>query len=287
MERVNPASGEALEPIDEDDAAAVEAALADASDAFEDWRDVPTSRRQSLLGDAASVLRENADDYAATMTEEMGKPLAAARSEVEKCAWACDYYAERAGEHLQDERVGVEPNAEAFVTYEPLGPILAVMPWNFPFWQVFRFAAPHLTAGNVGLLKHASNVPACAQAIEDVFREAGYPDGVFQTLLVGSDAVDDLIRDERVRAVTLTGSERAGRAARRRRARPSRSPSSNSAGAIRSSSSTTPTWRRPPRPVRGPGRSTPGSRASRRSASSSTSPSTGRSSTRSSRRWSR
>jgi len=212
MERVNPATEEALDPIEGDGDADVEAALADASDAFESWRDVPMRERQSLLADAADVLRANEEEYAELMAREMGKPIAGARSEVEKCAWVCDYYAERAGEHLQDERVGAESDAEAEIVYEPLGPILAVMPWNYPFWQVFRFAAPHLTAGNVGLLKHASNVPGCARAIEDVFREAGYPEGVFQSLLVDSDAVADVVEDDRVRAVTLTGSERAGRA---------------------------------------------------------------------------
>ncbi|MBP2251755.1 succinate-semialdehyde dehydrogenase/glutarate-semialdehyde dehydrogenase [Halarchaeum solikamskense] len=212
MERVNPATGEALDPIEADDETAVEEALSTAEETFASWRDAPLSEREELLANAADVLRENRDEYAELMTTEMGKPLAAARSEVEKCAWVCDYYAEHASEHLQDERIGAEPGVDSFVAYEPLGPILAVMPWNFPFWQVFRFAAPHLTSGNVGLLKHASNVPGCAAAIEDVFREAGYPDGVFQTLLVGSDAVDDVIEDERVKAVTLTGSEHAGRA---------------------------------------------------------------------------
>jgi len=211
MERINPATGESLDPIEADDDAAVEDALADAESAFVEWRGVPITERQALVEDAASVLRENEEEYAALMTEEMGKPLDSARAEVEKCAWVCEYYAERAAEHLQDERVGSEAKAETFVSYEPLGPVLAVMPWNFPFWQVFRFAAPHLTAGNVGLLKHASNVPGCARAIEEVFREAGYPEGVFQSLLVGSDAVAEVIADERVKAVTLTGSERAGR----------------------------------------------------------------------------
>ncbi|GGN22506.1 NAD-dependent succinate-semialdehyde dehydrogenase [Halarchaeum nitratireducens] len=212
MERVNPATGEALDPIEADDETAVEEALSTAEETFASWRDAPLSEREELLANAADVLRENRDEYAELMTTEMGKPLAAARSEVEKCAWVCDYYAEHASEHLQDERIGAEPGVDSFVAYEPLGPILAVMPWNFPFWQVFRFAAPHLTSGNVGLLKHASNVPGCAAAIENVFREAGYPDGVFQALLVGSDAVDDVIEDERVKAVTLTGSEHAGRA---------------------------------------------------------------------------
>ncbi|GAA0302758.1 NAD-dependent succinate-semialdehyde dehydrogenase [Halarchaeum salinum] len=212
MERVNPATGEALESMESDGETGIEDALATSEEAFESWRDVPLGEREELLANAADVLRENSEEYAEVMTEEMGKPIAAARSEVEKCAWVCEYYAEHASEHLQDERIGTEPGVDSFVSYEPLGPILAVMPWNFPFWQVFRFAAPHLTSGNVGLLKHASNVPGCAEAIEEVFHEAGYPDGVFQTLLVGSDAVDDIIEDDRLKAVTLTGSEPAGRA---------------------------------------------------------------------------
>ncbi|MFC6733501.1 NAD-dependent succinate-semialdehyde dehydrogenase [Haladaptatus sp. DYSN1] len=211
MQRVNPATGEALEPISEDTDDVVDEALDNAQEAFDDWRDVPILERQQLLANAAEVLRENKQEYAEMMTREMGKPITAAISEVEKCAWVCDYYAEHAGEHLQDEVIGSEPHARSKVSYEPLGAVLAVMPWNFPFWQVFRFAAPHLTSGNVGLLKHASNVPECAQAIENVFRKAGYPEGVFQTLLVGSDQVADIIADERITAVTLTGSEAAGR----------------------------------------------------------------------------
>jgi succinate-semialdehyde dehydrogenase/glutarate-semialdehyde dehydrogenase len=144
------------------------------------------------------------------MTREMGKPIGAAEAEAEKCAWALDHYAEKAPEYLQDE--GVDPPAEARVVHEPLGPVLAVMPWNFPYWQVIRFAAPSLAAGNVGLLKHASNVPGCAQAIEDLFLEAGFPEGAFQALLVGSSRVDGVIADGRVKAVTLTGSTPAGRA---------------------------------------------------------------------------
>lgn len=212
MERTNPATGESLEPIEGDTEQDVDDALDRSTEVFEEWKETPIQKRQTLLADAGAVLRENEREYAELMTEEMGKPVESAVSEVEKCAWVCDYYAENAAEHLQDEHLGGEEYAKTYVSYEPMGAILAVMPWNFPFWQVFRFAAPHLTAGNVGLLKHASNVPGCAKAIQDVFEQAGYPEGVFQSLLVGSDKMDDVLTDDRIAAVTLTGSERAGRA---------------------------------------------------------------------------
>jgi len=158
---------------------------------------------------AAQILEEKKKQFGATMTAEMGKPIKAAIAEAEKCAWVCRFYAENAERFLADEIV--QTNAtRSYVRYQPIGPVLAVMPWNFPFWQVFRFAAPALMAGNVGLLKHASNVPACALAIEDIFSEAGFPKGAFQTLLIGSARVERVIEDERVRAVTLTGSEPAG-----------------------------------------------------------------------------
>ena len=212
MERTNPATGETLEPVADDTDEDVEAALDAASDAFAEWREVSMGERQRLIGRAADVLRENKQEYAELMTREMGKPIDGAVAEVEKCAWACEYYEERADEHLQDEVVGSDPETKTYVSHEPLGPVLAVMPWNYPFWQVFRFIAPHITAGNVGLLKHASNVPGVAQAIEDVMLEAGYPEGVFQSLIIHSDPIEGIIRDERVKAVTLTGSEGAGRA---------------------------------------------------------------------------
>ena len=212
MDATNPATGERIATYEPDSATEIEEALTRADAAFDDWRDRPIREREELLADAAEVLRENKRDYAELMTEEMGKPISQAVSEVEKCAWVCDHYAEHASAYLQPDGHPGPPGVDVETVYEPLGPVLAVMPWNFPFWQVFRFAAPYLTAGNVGLLKHASNVPGCAEAIEDVFREAGYPEGVFQTLLVGSDAVDDVLADDRVRAATLTGSGPAGRA---------------------------------------------------------------------------
>ncbi|WP_246999561.1 NAD-dependent succinate-semialdehyde dehydrogenase [Halosolutus gelatinilyticus] len=212
IESINPATGEVVDTFDEESESEREEQLKRASEAFEDWSRVPIEKRQRLLAAAGEVLRENSDEYATLMTEEMGKPIDQARSEVEKCAWVCDYYAEHAAEFLADEVVAGEPNATTKVVYQPLGPILAIMPWNFPFWQVFRFAAPNLTAGNVGLLKHASNVPGCARAIEDVFREAGYPEGVFTSLLISSSEIDQVIEDDRIRGVTLTGSDGAGRA---------------------------------------------------------------------------
>jgi succinate-semialdehyde dehydrogenase/glutarate-semialdehyde dehydrogenase len=212
MERTNPATGDALEPVEDDDEEDVEAALSRASETFEEWSEQPIGERQQLLASAADVLRENKAEYAELMTREMGKPISGATAEVEKCAWVCEYYAERADEFLAEEVIGSDPETETFVSYEPLGLVLAVMPWNYPFWQVFRFIAPHLTAGNVGLLKHASNVPGCAQAIEEILLEAGYPEGVFQSLIIHSDPIEDMLRDDRLKAVTLTGSEAAGRA---------------------------------------------------------------------------
>jgi succinate-semialdehyde dehydrogenase/glutarate-semialdehyde dehydrogenase len=158
---------------------------------------------------AAEILDGEKEIFGRLMTAEMGKPLRAAVEEAAKCAWVCRYYSEHAERFLADEPVPTE-NTHSFIRYQPLGPVLAVMPWNFPFWQVFRFAAPALMAGNVGLLKHASNVPQCALAIEQIFRRAGFAEGVFQTLLIGSDAVARLIDDARIAAVTLTGSETAG-----------------------------------------------------------------------------
>lgn len=166
--------------------------------------------RRRWLMRAAELLEEGAEDFARLMTLEMGKPIRAARAEIHKCAWVCRHYAEAAERMLADEVVNIGPSARAFVRKDPLGVILAVMPWNFPFWQVFRFAAPALVAGNVALLKHASNVPQCALAIEDIFQRAGFPEGSFQTLLIDVERVAALIADDRIAAITLTGSDRAG-----------------------------------------------------------------------------
>ncbi|HEY8411139.1 MAG TPA: NAD-dependent succinate-semialdehyde dehydrogenase, partial [Pyrinomonadaceae bacterium] len=176
---------------------------------FETHRRTSFADRARAMTRAAEILEAEKQQFGKLMTLEMGKPLQAAVSEAEKCAWVCRYYAENAERHLADQIVATNAKA-SYVKFQPLGPVLAVMPWNFPFWQVFRFAAPALMAGNVGLLKHASNVPQCALAIEEIFRRAGFPEGAFQTLLIGSDQVESILKDRRVVAATLTGSEPAG-----------------------------------------------------------------------------
>jgi succinate-semialdehyde dehydrogenase / glutarate-semialdehyde dehydrogenase len=214
MHSRNPATGETLRAFDELTATQLEQKLALAVHAFEEHRRSTMEERARLMRRAGDILEEDSPEFGRLMTMEMGKPVAAAIAEAEKCAWVCRYYADHAATFLADEHVDTG-RASSFIRYQPLGPVLAVMPWNFPFWQVFRFIAPGLMAGNVGLLKHASNVPQCALAIEDIVRRAGFRDGVFQTLLIGSRDVDRIIRDPRVRAVTLTGSEAAGAAVAR------------------------------------------------------------------------
>ncbi|NOX17869.1 MAG: NAD-dependent succinate-semialdehyde dehydrogenase, partial [Chlorobi bacterium] len=176
---------------------------------FLEWRRTTFAERSKLMFNAAKVLRDNVKKYGEIMTLEMGKPIKQSYAEVEKCAWVCEYYAENAEKILQKEFIETDAS-ESFVRFDPIGVVLAVMPWNFPFWQVFRFAAPALTAGNVGLLKHASNVPMSALAIEEVFREAGFPENAFRTLLIGSKPVSKVIEHPLVKAATLTGSEAAG-----------------------------------------------------------------------------
>jgi succinate-semialdehyde dehydrogenase/glutarate-semialdehyde dehydrogenase len=207
---INPTTGETLKTFDSLSAQQIEDKLQRAADTFRTYRRTPFPERTRMMLSAAELLETRKHDLAKVMTLEMGKPIKAAVSEAEKCAWVCRYYAESAPQHLADEVV--ETNArQSYVRFQPLGPVLAVMPWNFPFWQVFRFAAPALMAGNVGLLKHASNVPQCALAIDEIFSDAGFPAGAFQTLLIGSDAVEGILNDPRVVAATLTGSEPAGR----------------------------------------------------------------------------
>ncbi|MEP6742750.1 MAG: NAD-dependent succinate-semialdehyde dehydrogenase, partial [bacterium] len=207
---INPATGETLKTFESLSKAQINEKLQLASDTFRVYGETSFAERAAMMTRAAEILETEKHGFARTMSSEMGKPINGAVGEAEKCAWVCRYYAENAERHLADELVETDAT-KSYVKFQPLGPVLAVMPWNFPFWQVFRFAAPALMAGNVGLLKHASNVPQCALAIEDIFRRAGFPEGAFQTLLVGSDAVENILRDIRVAAATLTGSEPAGR----------------------------------------------------------------------------
>jgi succinate-semialdehyde dehydrogenase/glutarate-semialdehyde dehydrogenase len=208
----NPATGETLKTFEAYGAAEIERRIALASEAFGRYRSTSFSERSRLVSKIADLLEEDTEDVARTMTIEMGKPIAQSRAEVNKCAGGFRWFAEHGENLLVDEDVPRADARRAFVAYQPLGPVLAVMPWNFPLWQVVRFAAPAFMLGNVGLLKHASNVPQTALYLEDVCLRAGLPEGVFQTLLAGSDAVERILRDPRVKAATLTGSEGAGRA---------------------------------------------------------------------------
>ena len=206
---INPATGETLKTFSALSPQQIEEKLQLAAETFRTYRRTSFAHRSRMMQRAAEIIENEKLAFGKIMTSEMGKPIKAAVSEAEKCAWVCRYYAESAQHHLANQIV--ETNArKSYVRFQPLGPVLAVMPWNFPFWQVFRFAAPALMAGNVGLLKHASNVPQCGLAIEEIFTRAGFPEGAFQTLLIGSGAVEAVINDPRVVAATLTGSEPAG-----------------------------------------------------------------------------
>ena len=206
---INPATGEIIKTFEAENAASIAQKLELAQQTFEQYRRIPMAQRAEWLNKAAEFLERDKVSFGQIMTTEMGKTLKSAIAEAEKCAWVCRYYAEHAAEFLADVSISTDAS-QSFVRYQPLGIILAVMPWNFPFWQVFRFAAPALMAGNVGVLKHASNVPQCALAIADIFTKAGFPEGAFQTLLIGADQVATIINDPRVKAATLTGSEPAG-----------------------------------------------------------------------------
>ena len=210
IQSVNPATGQLLAAFEALDSPAIENRLALAWTAFALWKRTSFSERAHLILRAADILEAEAEQLGALMTAEMGKPLRAAADEVLKSARGCRYYAQHAERFLQEEELPTEAR-RSFIRYEPVGPVLAIMPWNFPFWQVFRFAAPAIMAGNVALLKHAPNVPRCAMAIEKVFTRAGFPRGIFQNLLIGTDQVPAVLADPRVRALTLTGSDRAGR----------------------------------------------------------------------------
>lgn len=205
----NPATGETLRVFSPHDAAEIEGKLHRAMAAFHELRAATFADRAAKMTRVAGLLESRKLAYGRLAVLEMGKPLKAAMEEVAKCATVCRYYAENAEKHLADEEIASSAGL-SYVRYQPLGPVLAVMPWNFPYWQVFRFAAPALMAGNVGLLKHSSNVPQCALAIQEVFLDSGFPEGAFQTLLIGSDAVEALLDDPRIKAATLTGSEPAG-----------------------------------------------------------------------------
>ena len=210
LETINPTTGERLKTFDQWNDQQVESAVAEAAAANTAWQATTFAERARLLRHAAAELRKNNARYASIITLEMGKIAKEARSEIEKCASGCDFYAEHAVAFLQDEKIPSDASS-SFVTYLPLGTVLAIMPWNFPFWQVFRFAAPSLMAGNTVLLKHASNVPQCALAIEEIFRQAGFPQGVFRTLMISATQAEKIIADRRIHAVTLTGSDIAGR----------------------------------------------------------------------------
>ncbi|MEP9380176.1 NAD-dependent succinate-semialdehyde dehydrogenase [Aquabacter sp. CN5-332] len=212
---INPATGRDGKRYEATSEAEIRTAIEKADAASRAWRKHDFAERARLMKQAAKVLRDNAEAYGRMMTEEMGKPIKQGIAEAQKCAIACDYFADNAPRFLAPEPIEAGAN-KAFVTFQPIGVVLAVMPWNFPFWQVFRFAAPALMAGNAGILKHASNVPGCALAIEDVFRQAGFPEHLFKTLLVSSREVDAIIENPLVRAVTLTGSGPAGRAVARK-----------------------------------------------------------------------
>ncbi len=209
LNSINPATEEILQSFEQHSGAQIEEALSRSVRVFPAWRRASFPERARVLREAAARLRAAKDRLGAVITSEMGKPIAEAEAEVEKCAWNCDYYAENAGLLLRRE-TRESGASESYVQYEPLGTILAIMPWIFPFWQVFRFAAPALMAGNTAILKHASNVPRCALAIEEIFAAAGCPDGAFRTLLVPGGAAAVLVEDPRIAAVTLTGSEAAG-----------------------------------------------------------------------------
>jgi len=208
---INPATGETVADYSTMSPADTFAAVAEAHEAWQRWRTTTFGDRARLFRSMAEHLRQRKDELARLMAVEMGKPLAQGRAEVDKCAWVSEYYADHAETHLAHDVIPTDAT-RSYVAFEPLGVVLAVMPWNFPLWQVYRFAAPALMAGNVGVLKHASNVPGCALVIEELFQQAGFPHGVFRTLLVGSDQVRAIIEHPLVRAVTLTGSTPAGKA---------------------------------------------------------------------------
>ncbi|GAB3199783.1 succinate-semialdehyde dehydrogenase/glutarate-semialdehyde dehydrogenase [Pontibacter aydingkolensis] len=209
IQSINPATGEVIKTFQADSPEEVTAKVEAAEKAFQQWKEVSFDERAKYMHKQADILEQEAEKYGRIITLEMGKPLKDAIAEVKKCAKACRYYADHAAEFMEDELIETEAS-KSMIAYEPLGVVLAIMPWNFPFWQAYRFLAPALMAGNVGLLKHASNVPQCALAVEEIVRRSGFPENVFQTLLIGSKEVEAVIESPIVKAVTLTGSEGAG-----------------------------------------------------------------------------
>ncbi|WBL23928.1 NAD-dependent succinate-semialdehyde dehydrogenase [Zunongwangia sp. HRR-M8] len=207
----NPYTGEVVEEFKEYTKEEVNAAIERADNRFKTWRKVSYEEKRDLMLNAAKELRENQKAYAEDITTEMGKPISQAMAEIEKCAWVCEYYAENAKNHLANETIETDAQ-KSYVSYEPIGVVLAIMPWNYPFWQAFRFAAPALMAGNIGLLKHASNVMRSANNIQTVFEKAGFPKDCFQNLVISSSKIEEILKDDRVKAVTLTGSKPAGSA---------------------------------------------------------------------------
>lgn len=206
----NPYTGEKLKEYTKDTDSTIAEKLKITQSVQKDWANLPITERCNLLNRVSELLLERKEEYANLITSEMGKPISQSIAEIEKCAWACDFYGYNAEDLLADEIIETDAG-ESFISYDPLGCILAVMPWNYPFWQVLRFAAPTLTAGNTGILKHAQNVPGCAKALEQLFLDAGYPKGCFQSILAGHEEIENLIAHKTIKAVTLTGSEKAGR----------------------------------------------------------------------------
>ncbi|MEJ2658753.1 MAG: NAD-dependent succinate-semialdehyde dehydrogenase [Desulfobacterales bacterium] len=205
----NPANGETIKIYEETPVAEMMKRVESAHQAFTAWKETAISRRAELMKGASRILIENKEEYATIMSMEMGKPVRQGRAEIEKCAWVCEYYADNAVKMLQPEKVETDAS-NSFISFQPLGVILAIMPWNYPFWQVFRFAAPGLMAGNAAVLKHASNVPGCSLAIEGVFKKAGFPENLFQNLLISAKKIKHVMKHPLIRAVTLTGSNFAG-----------------------------------------------------------------------------
>src|SRR3989338_3486157 len=210
IQTINPATAQMIRAYEEHTKEEAESILEKTHQAFLSWRKEPFLRKAALLNKAGACLEDKKEQYARLMTEEMGKPITQSRLEIEKCSSACRYYAEHAEGFLSDELIETDAS-KSYVSFHPLGVVLAVMPWNFPFWQVFRFLAPALMAGNGTILKHASNVPGCALAIEEIIRTAGFPEDIFRTLIIGSKEVKSIIENKHIKAVTLTGSTPAGR----------------------------------------------------------------------------